>query len=89
MCGDIERTLQCIDQLHHNASDKSRTVAYRDVLGCAISDAFLSIRKELGWNLPMSNVDAKRMLKRPFKCWLSDTTISAIGTVITDIIKAA
>ena len=63
MCGDIERTLQCIDQLHHNASDKSRTVAYRDVLGCAISDAFLSIRKELGWNLPMSNVDALKNVK--------------------------
>jgi hypothetical protein len=32
-------------------SDKSRLVAYRDVLGFAISDAHLAIRRQLGWKL--------------------------------------
>jgi hypothetical protein len=49
MCGDVSFSLQCIDELHHGASEKSRSVAYRDVLGFAISDAHLRIRQQLGW----------------------------------------
>ena len=51
MCGDVSFALQCIDELHHGMSDKSRLVAYRDVLGFAISDAHLAIRQQLGWKL--------------------------------------